>query len=100
MLRDEDGAIIFSACHELRICDNALQVELEACREGIQLALQWTTKPIIVELDCTDAVKMIQDPACDRSRYMPFIGETESLISEDREIAMRRTQNRTSHADS
>ena len=43
VLRDAAGAIIFSSCRELRSCTSPLEAELEACREGIQLALQWTT---------------------------------------------------------
>lgn len=99
-LRDEMGAIIFSACRELRTCADALQAKLEACREGVHLALQWTTKPVIVKLDCAEAVKMIQAKSCDRSRHMALIGEIKSLLAEGRDIVIthiRRTQNRASH---
>ena len=32
VLRDSEGKIMFSACREIHACDNALTVELAACR--------------------------------------------------------------------
>ena len=59
ILRDAHGDIIYSACREIRICDNALDAELAACREGLELALHRTVLPILVELDSTEAVSLI-----------------------------------------
>uniref|UniRef100_A0A0E0BWT5 RNase H type-1 domain-containing protein n=1 Tax=Oryza meridionalis TaxID=40149 RepID=A0A0E0BWT5_9ORYZ len=38
----------------------ALEAELLACKEGINLALQWTLLPIIVVADCLVALSMIR----------------------------------------
>ena len=51
ILRDDRGEIIYNACRELRTCDNALDAELAACREGLELALHRSNLPILVELD-------------------------------------------------
>lgn len=40
ILHDNGGAIMFTAYQGSFTCDNALEVELAACREGITLALQ------------------------------------------------------------
>jgi hypothetical protein len=39
ILRNETGQIIFSACRFLHSCTEALEVELLACLEGLDLAL-------------------------------------------------------------
>ena len=51
--RDDRGGIIYSACRELRTCNNTVRAELSACKEGLELALHRTELPITVELDCT-----------------------------------------------
>uniref|UniRef100_M8BLH5 Peptidase M48 domain-containing protein n=1 Tax=Aegilops tauschii TaxID=37682 RepID=M8BLH5_AEGTA len=45
-----------------------LEVELEDCRECLQLALHRTQLPIIFEMDCSEAVSMINLKAGDQSR--------------------------------
>lgn len=52
ILRDEKGDILFTACRELRTCDNSLQAELE----GLDIALHRTDKPICVEMDSLEAL--------------------------------------------
>ena len=59
ILRDSAGEIIFSSCRELRSCAEPLEAELLACMEGLNIALQWTQQPIIVETDCIVALNMI-----------------------------------------
>ncbi|XP_073351694.1 uncharacterized protein [Aegilops tauschii subsp. strangulata] len=75
VLRDAHGEIIFTACRQLFACDNALDAELEACKEGLALALERTTCPIQVELDCSEAVVMLQATERNRSRHMTIVSE-------------------------
>jgi hypothetical protein len=56
VLRDENGQVIFSACRQLNGCSDALEAETLACQEGLLLALQWSVKPVIMELDCSSLV--------------------------------------------
>jgi hypothetical protein len=51
-----DGKIIFSACRFLPRCIEAIEAELCACREGLELALNQSQLPIIVESDCSQVV--------------------------------------------
>lgn len=59
ILRDERGDIIYTACRQILTCDNGLEAELAACREGLELALYRTNLLIMVELDCAEAVSML-----------------------------------------
>ncbi|XP_073363229.1 uncharacterized protein [Aegilops tauschii subsp. strangulata] len=101
VLRDSEGKIIFSACREIRACDNALTAELAACREGLELALFRTDAPIKVELDCAEAVTMITARVQDRSAHRTVIEEIRRLATmEGREVFFSlccRSQNKVSH---
>ncbi|XBI14851.1 hypothetical protein VPH35_057369 [Triticum aestivum] len=101
ILRDDRGEIIYSACRELRTCDNALEAELEACKEGLELALHRSNLPILVELDSAEAVSMITAREMDRSSHHALIKEIRRLAGSDaREISFTlcsRLQNRISH---
>jgi hypothetical protein len=52
VLRDENGSIIYSACRWMPRCDDPFETELQACIEGVQLALENCQLPVIVETDC------------------------------------------------
>lgn len=101
ILRDERGAIIYSACRELCTCDSGLEAELAACREGLDLALHRTNKPIMVELDSAEAVSMLTAHSTDRSQHRTLIEEIRKLAANDaREISFThcsRSQNKVSH---
>ena len=101
ILRDDRGEIIYSACRELRTCDNALEADLAACREGLELALHRSNLPILVELDSAEAVSMITAREMDRSSHRALIEEIRRLARSDaREISFTlcsRLQNMISH---
>jgi ribonuclease HI len=85
VLRDETGQVIFCACRQLLGCDDPYESEVKACEEGLRLALQLTTKPIIVETDCSNLI-------------MAATGK--SQLSSTRQISFvkaDRLQNRVSH---
>ncbi|KAM3262622.1 hypothetical protein ACQJBY_053013 [Aegilops geniculata] len=101
VLRDAHGEIIFTACRQLFACDNALDAELEACKEGLALALERTTCPIQVELDCSEAVVMLQATERNRSRHMTIVSEIQEMLKIDREISVTlisRIKNKVSHS--
>ncbi|KAI4975866.1 hypothetical protein ZWY2020_049473 [Hordeum vulgare] len=100
VLRDTSGGIIFTSCRHLFTCDNALAAELEACREGIVLALEWSTLPFIIETDSTEAAEMISNPSGNRSQHAAIIQEIAASMRGGREIvvkAIRRGCNLVSH---
>lgn len=101
ILRDERGNIIFTACRELRACDNALAAELAACKEGLDLALHRTDRPIAVEMDSAEAVSMCTAASIDRSVHRSIIHEIKRLAeTEGRKVSFShcsRSQNKVSH---
>jgi hypothetical protein len=52
VLRDDQLNIIFSACQFLPRCVEAGEADLLACREGLELALENSNLPIIIESNC------------------------------------------------
>ena len=99
ILRDNDGNIIFSACRSILHCFGLLQAELLACQEGLSLALQWSTRPVDIEMDCMDAVKLIKSPTLDRSPHRMIVQDIKRLFGErDISIAhVSRNRNVVSH---
>jgi ribonuclease HI len=100
VLRDEDGQVIFCACHHLNRCDDPFESEARACKEGIKLALQLSNKPIEVETDCSNLVASVLDKELDRSPFAFVISAVKFFFSGDRNISLvkvDRSQNRVSH---
>lgn len=86
VLRDDAGSVIFTTCRELSTSGSALEVELEACREGWALARQRTQLHIVVEMDCTEAIAAINAFTVNRSRYMALVREIQTIACDEREI--------------
>ncbi|VAH90688.1 unnamed protein product [Triticum turgidum subsp. durum] len=101
ILRDDLGQIIFTTCRELRTCDNALAAELEACKEGLDLALHRTDRPTVVEMDSLEAVAMCTAASIDRSVHRNFVQDIKRLTTtEGRKVHFShrsRSQNKVSH---
>jgi ribonuclease HI len=100
ILRNNLGEAIFVACRSLHHCSGPLEAELAACMEGLELAHQWTTLPIILETDCAEAVAMLSSPGSNASPLAYRIRETKDLINEIRDVKLvkiSRDQNRVSH---
>ncbi|XP_071685472.1 uncharacterized protein [Lolium perenne] len=100
ILRDAEGQIIVSACKLLNPCQSPLEAELEACCDGLALALEWSTLPCTVELDSSVAVKMIQSPELDRSLFAGIVQDIKQLLSSRCNmelVCISRVQNNVSH---
>ena len=94
------GNIIFSACRFVWGCEDVLESEILAIKEGISLVLQWSSLSIDVESDCLEAVQMIKDTGRNFSKYAFMIGEIKQSMGErDSCIThIRRSGNSVSHA--
>ena len=84
ILRDANGGIIFSACRSLQLCAEVLEAELRSCLEGLELALQHSQLPIIIDTDCSQLVAIVSDKVQDRSSFLHIISEIKSLADRDR----------------
>jgi hypothetical protein len=79
VLKDDAGAVIFSACRLILSCEEALEAELLACLKGLELAFQHSHLPIIVETDCSQLKSAITSNTQDRSPFMHLIADIKSL---------------------
>jgi ribonuclease HI len=70
VLRDETGQVIFSACRFINSCAEALEAELLACSEDLELAIQHSQLPIIIDSDCSELVSAQKNPSQDRSAFL------------------------------
>ncbi|PNT62283.1 hypothetical protein BRADI_4g01061v3 [Brachypodium distachyon] len=86
VLHDHLGAPVFSAVRYLQACQDALEAELATCMEGLALALERTTPPIVVENDSSELVSLVSARSHDRSRYFSFVEKLKCLLAMPREI--------------
>uniref|UniRef100_A0ACD6A976 Uncharacterized protein n=1 Tax=Avena sativa TaxID=4498 RepID=A0ACD6A976_AVESA len=101
ILRDEVGRIIFSSCRQLFNSGDPLEAETRACAEGLRLALEWSDKPVLLELDSSVLIDAIGGRSQDRSCLAFLIKEIKDLIQGRRNISIvkvDREQNRASHS--
>jgi ribonuclease HI len=84
VLRDEHGNAIFTACRFMEHCSGPLEAELQACLEGVMLALQHCQLPVIVETDCSQLVAAAKGNTIDRSLLVHLISELRILSSHER----------------
>ena len=98
ILRDNGGSIIFFACRSIRHCSGPLQAELLACHEGLNLALQSSSRYNRDELHgCTQVDQVAQSRQI--TSYDVSSGNQKSLAQWDSSIAcLSRNQNIVSHA--
>lgn len=100
VLRDSSGNTIFASCKPLNRCTGALESELRACVEGLNLVLHWTLLPILVETDCMSVVQLLNDGERDRSELANIVHEAKRLLAGTRRILVskiHRSQNSVSH---
>jgi hypothetical protein len=77
--------VIASACSFLSSCNGPLHAELESCREGIDMAMEWSALQCLIKMDCAEVAKMIKAPSINRSLSMGIVQEIkEHLIEWDR----------------
>lgn len=69
ILRDNKGTVIFASYRKLFHCNDALEAELQAMKEGLQLAVVHSQSTIVLQADCAVALKMSAEESFDRSAY-------------------------------
>ena len=75
VLRDYIGSIIFFSCRFIQRCTSALEAEMAALMEGVDLALERSPDGLIVETDCSVAMRMIMDTEANRSLVAFMVGD-------------------------
>uniref|UniRef100_A0ACD5U5F7 Uncharacterized protein n=1 Tax=Avena sativa TaxID=4498 RepID=A0ACD5U5F7_AVESA len=82
IMRDSKGDVIFLACRQLFNCADAVEAELAALEEGLNLALHWTPLPIVVETDCAEACLLIEEKTPNTSMYSTRVRGIRELMRE------------------
>jgi ribonuclease HI len=73
VLSGADVNIIVFACHLLSRYVKAIEEELWACKEGLELALEHSPLHIIVESDCSQVIRVASKKSLDRSPFVNII---------------------------
>jgi ribonuclease HI len=100
VLRGADGNIIVSACRFLPRCVEVVEAELWACKEGLDLALEHSPLPVIVESDCFQVIRVASEKSLDRSPFLNIISDIRFLSNQDRVckfVKVDRSEVRISH---
>ncbi|KAE8793280.1 autophagy-related protein 7 [Hordeum vulgare] len=96
ILRTATGEVIFAAYRKLFHCNDALEAELQAIREGVKLATERSDATIMLQSDCVAAINALTDVSLDNSAYGHMIREIKLLLSDRVFISVKvsREQNR------
>ncbi|KAM3297367.1 hypothetical protein ACQJBY_039309 [Aegilops geniculata] len=99
ILRRHDGSVIFAAYRCIFNCNDALEAELHAIMQGMALALQHCTGPIVVQSDSSEALGAMTGESLSRSAYGHLVAEIRHHMGVREFIPskIRREQNRVAH---
>ncbi|KAE8779694.1 hypothetical protein D1007_47264 [Hordeum vulgare] len=86
ILRNCQGDVIFASYRKLFQCNDALESELQAIKEGLQLAFIHASSPMVLQSDSAMAINMIATAGYDRSLYGVLVVEIKNLLL-NREVA-------------
>ena len=81
VLRDHTGQVIYAACRWLLNCHGPIEAEV-AAYGGLKLALHWSQKPLLVEMDCAETLSLANACSPDRSRNMYQVAGISDLLKE------------------
>ena len=80
VLRDDKGKVVFAAYRVLFHCNDALEAELHAIMEGMKLAKEHTSLPVMVQSDSSTALLSLSSGALDCSSYAHIVSEIQGLM--------------------
>jgi hypothetical protein len=96
VLRNSEGVILLAAYHFIFHCNDPLEAELHAIMQGMALAIQYSTLPVVVQSDSSEALSSLSNDALLRSAFGQLVLEIKDLLG-SREFfpqKISRTQNR------
>lgn len=100
VVRDHNGAFIAGATHFFPAAVDAEGAEILACRRAVELAKEIGCRNLLLESDCANAVKKLNDTNKDRSVVGPLIEELKAAMMVFDQVqvrAVRRTANVVAH---
>ena len=81
ILRDEKGKIIFPAYRYIFHCNDSLEAEIHALMQGMALAIQNTSLPVVVQSDSAEALSILSNNGLVKSAYGQLVLEIKELMS-------------------
>jgi ribonuclease HI len=100
VVRDHDGRFLAGACHFFPSLPDPEAAELLACKRAMQLVKHLKLKEVVLELDCVNVVRKLNEPEMDRSVQSFVIEELKRELKElDGHVVrwVRRTANSVAH---
>ena len=96
ILRDDKGGVIFAAYRKIFNCNEALEAELQAMAEGFKLAAEHSSANILLQSDCSLALKALSDDSLDRSMHGHLVRTVKGYLKDRVVIPVKihREQNR------
>uniref|UniRef100_A0A8R7R949 RNase H type-1 domain-containing protein n=1 Tax=Triticum urartu TaxID=4572 RepID=A0A8R7R949_TRIUA len=99
ILRNHEGGVIFAAYRCIFNCNDALEAELHAIMQGMALALQHSSLPIVVQSDSSTALAAMTGDSFVQVCLWALVLEIKRHL-QDREFVpskIKREQNRVAH---
>ena len=81
ILRDDTGKILFAAYRYIFHCNDSLDAEIHALMQGMALAIEHTTLPVVVQSDSSEALSVLSSKSLMKSAYGQLILEIKELMS-------------------
>ncbi|XBH70263.1 hypothetical protein VPH35_097959 [Triticum aestivum] len=80
ILRDHNSHIIFSAYHVIFHCNDSLEAKLHVIMQGMALAIQHSSLPVIVQSDSSEALSCLLHRGLESSAYGHLVREIKELL--------------------
>uniref|UniRef100_A0A452Z1P5 RNase H type-1 domain-containing protein n=1 Tax=Aegilops tauschii subsp. strangulata TaxID=200361 RepID=A0A452Z1P5_AEGTS len=74
------GSLIFAAYRFIFNCNDSLKAEIHAIMQGMTLAIQHSTLPVIVQSDSSEALLCLSRNGLLRSAYGHLVAEIKELM--------------------
>ncbi|XP_072148502.1 uncharacterized protein [Setaria viridis] len=100
VIRNSNGKVLLSAWRVIFAAVSAEEVEALACKEGVALAVEWASEPVILESDCAAVIQYIKEASKVRPPCLFTILEAKRLAESLRGFVLshvRREQNVVAH---
>ncbi|VAI71352.1 unnamed protein product [Triticum turgidum subsp. durum] len=99
ILWDNLGSVIFPSCQLLFYCNNALEVEIQAIKVGISMAIEWSNLLVLVQSESMVALSSMTNASLDKSPNGQLVREIKNymLQREFKLVKIPRSQNMVSH---
>ncbi|XP_071674252.1 uncharacterized protein [Lolium perenne] len=100
VVRDHDGRFLAGACHFVPSLPDPEAAEIQSCKRAMELVKLLKLKEVVLELDCVNVVRKLNEPGMDRSVQSFVIEELkQELKALDGHVVkwVRRSANSVAH---